>query len=133
MGPISTFRWFFDVAKRRPKLVSLVGLGLIAESGRVWIGLDSGRPVTIIGHGGAETLDPIADASSLFLYAYWVGTCGTLLLVTTWFARRSVRSASVAAVRGKPKVGSPGTGVSRSTVSPPVVRRMREITVTRRR
>lgn len=134
MGPISTFRWFYDVAKRRPKLVSLVGIGLIAEAGRVWVGLDAGRPVTLWGHGGAEVLDPIADAASLVSYAFWVGFCGTLLLVMTWFARRSVRTTVPAPVGiRKPGDGRAEARGARPGGSPPVVQRMRQATVTRRR
>lgn len=130
-GPVTTFRWFHEVAGRRPKLVSFIGLGLIAEAARVWIGLDAGEPVTLLGHGGFDTFDPHEDGGALAAYAFWVGFCGVLLLVLTRSARRSVRAVTAPAARAS-TVAASGVG-GRLGTSPPVVRRMRRLPETRHR
>lgn len=137
-NPVGTFRWFHEVAGRRPKLVSFIGLGLIAEAARVWIGLDAGEPVTLLGRGGFEVHDPYEDGGALAAYAFWVGFCGVLLLVLTRFARRSVGRATAPVGRATAPaarattVAASGVG-GRLGSSPPVVQRMRRFPETRRR
>ncbi|MBV5264949.1 hypothetical protein [Pinisolibacter aquiterrae] len=136
-NPVLTFRWFYEVAGRRPKLVTFVGLALIAEAGRVWIGLDAGEPVTLLGRGGFRVLDPYEDGGALAAYAFWVGFCGVLLLVLTRFARRSVGRATASVGRATAPAARatavPASGVGgRLGSSPPVVQRMRRFPETRR-
>lgn len=89
MGPLSTFRRLADIATRRPKLVAVLGFGLVAEGGRVVWGMKSGGAVALLGHSGLASLDAVADRPFLLLYVAWVTLSGILLLA---FARRGERA-----------------------------------------
>ena len=88
MGPLAAFRRLADIATRRPKLVAVMGFGLVAEGARVVWGMKTGGTVALLGHSGLSSLDADADRPFLLLYVVWVTLSGILLLT---FARRGER------------------------------------------
>ncbi len=106
MGPVRSFRWFARVVGRRPRLVAAIGLGLVAEGGRVVWTTARGGPVALLGRSGIDAFDPEADRSLLLLYVAWVTLCGMLLLA---MARRASRDRSLGrgAVGGRLRSDAP--------------------------
>ena len=89
MGPLSAFRRLADIATRWPKLVAVLGFGLVAEGARVVWTMKTAGAVALIGHSGPSSLDAEADRPFLLLYVVWVTLSGVLLLT---FARRGERA-----------------------------------------
>ncbi|MCE1236524.1 MAG: hypothetical protein LWW93_09220 [Hyphomicrobiales bacterium] len=89
MGPFSAFRRIGDIATRRPKLVALLGFGLIGEGARVVWSMKRAGEVALLGHSGLSSFDAEVDRPFLLLYVAWVTLSGILLL---GFARRGERA-----------------------------------------
>lgn len=115
MGPRTSFRRLGAIAERRPKLVTAVGLALVAEGGRVVWGLATGGPVALLGHSGLTTFDGVIDRPWLTIYVAWVTLAGIVVLSLVRRAtRRRAIGGAVARNRALPIRGaSAGPGAER--------------------
>ncbi len=96
MNPFRAFRILGDIARRRPFLVGLVGLGLLAEAARVGEVLLFGGTVTIFGHSGAEEWRTADGEPWIAAYVAWVGACGLVVIGLAILGRRRSRAGAVA-------------------------------------
>lgn len=74
------FGRLFEIAGRRPWLVTAVGAGLAAEAGRVLWTMWNASDVLVIGHGGFARWSVTEDHVALVAYATWVAICALLLI-----------------------------------------------------
>jgi len=88
-GPGAIFGRLTRVAERRPRLVTAIGLGLVAEGARVVWTTARGGAVPLLGHSGLTWFDAEADRAWLLLYVAWVTICGMLLVSIAGRARRA--------------------------------------------
>lgn len=115
VNPIATFRLFRDIARRRPFVVGVVGLGLLGESARVARVLFFGGTVTVFGHSGAEEWRTADGESWIAAYVAWVGICGLIVLalaVAGWRAKRR-DGAGGGASGARPAAVAPASDASR--------------------
>ena len=114
MNPLSAFRSLSDIAHRRPAVVTIVGLGLLGEAGRVGWALQRGAAVTLFGHSGGEVWDAGREAAWVGAYVGWVGLCGVVVVglgLAGWRARRRDRAVGLPA-------SSTAAATARATAGP---------------
>lgn len=140
MGPISTLRRFGDIATRWPRVVGLVGAGLVAEGVRVWWTTSAQAPVRLLGHEGLSTWDPVADRPFLLAYAGWSAIYGVVVMAMAvrWAMRARAAKATAGRAQGGAAVrpveaGAVGGRAAIGGEARPVVQRMRRIVEQRRR
>lgn len=88
MGPSSLFRRLGVLARGRPRLVTAIGLVLVAEGARVVWQMGRGGAVALLGSLGPWRIDAVAGRDTLMLYVVWVTLGGILLLAV---ARRGAQ------------------------------------------
>ena len=125
VNPFQAFRLLRDIARRRPILVGVIGLGMFVEAARVGRVLFFGGSVTVFGHSGAEEWYAADGGTDMAAYVLWMGFCGVVLLGSAIAAWRKLRAggdvaptAEVAAAESG-AVPSPETSAARSVPGRP--------------
>ncbi len=114
-NPFTAFARLKEIAGRRPRVVTAVGLALLAECGRVVWGLRTAETVTLYGHAGGEALSVATDAVWIIAYAIWVAFCG---LAVVSFALRVIWRGF-----GARTIAAETASTARQPAPPTVVRR----------